>query len=134
VHLEAWLQEGEKTAVGQHVFLKSRPFKSWLGASLVFVWFACGILFLGILEGKYRSVFPTLGDGKLEVVLRRYGDQFVLAKVDVDSHLLLPEFRLVKADELKDRLVMRRIGPLAKQELKQYRPTATAASKLPRPR
>ena len=67
----------------------------------------CGLLGLGVARG--RTTFPFIGDSG-DAIFRRYGDSFVVGRFDPHSGQLLSEFRLVKADELKERIVMRNIG------------------------
>ncbi len=64
---------------------------------------------IGFGEARGRSFFPFLGDTN-EAILRRYGDVLVIGRFDPQSGNLLNEFRVVKADELKERIVVRHIG------------------------
>jgi len=64
---------------------------------------------MGFGEARGRTVFPFLGDTN-EAILRRYGDILVIGRFDLQSGYLLSEFRVVKADELKERIIMKRVG------------------------
>jgi hypothetical protein len=72
----------------------------------------------GYRQAKGRTVFPFLG-GTAEVILRRYGDSFVIGRIDQDSGKLLSEFRLVKADDMKDKIIMKNVGKLVPMAIKR---------------
>jgi hypothetical protein len=57
-------------------------------------------LTLGRLEAKAQTQFAFV-DESSEVILRRYGQRYVLAKYDGARGLILPKFRVVLVDELK---------------------------------
>ena len=86
---------------------------------LVFLITAVWLCFIvGIENARGRSTFPFLGDSS-EVILRRYGESFVIGRIDQNSGKMLSEFRLVKADDLKDRIVMKNVGKIEQMKVRQ---------------
>ncbi len=69
-------------------------------------------LFKGWGDAKSRNTFTFL-ENSPEAILRRYGDTFVVGRFDPKSGKLLAEFRLAKIDDVKNRLVVRRIGTVS---------------------
>lgn len=55
---------------------------------------------LGRAEAMWESSFAVTSDSG-ELVIRRYGDQFILAKYDASSRRLTGQFRLVNAGDFK---------------------------------
>jgi hypothetical protein len=88
---------------------KDTQMRKWQGYTGLFLLpiVLCGLW--GVGEARSRSVFPFIGDST-EVILRRYGDTLVIGRFDQQTGYLLNEFRVVKADEIKDRIVMRKVG------------------------
>jgi len=100
---------------------------------------------VGLGEARGKSAFPFLGDTN-EAILRRYGDVLVIGRFDPKSGYLLNEFRVVKADELKERIVMREVGSVwpvtvKRQDVRallppaanKQEPTPPATHKAPEP-
>jgi hypothetical protein len=80
-------------------------------------------LLMGRGQANSRSVFPVVeSGGRTEVVLRRYGDQFVLAKYDPTQHRLNPEYRLVPVADLKETVKAKRLGALPEVKLEPVKP------------
>ena len=73
--------------------------------------------FLGDFEAKNRKQFAFLGDSS-EAIIHRYGDLLVIGRFDPQSGKLLADFRVLKADELKERIVMRRVEQVVPVDIK----------------
>lgn len=88
--------------------IRLQKIRNATGLALMAAWLST---WFGLGEAWSRDQFPFIGD-TTEAIVRRYGDMLVIGKFDPKSGYLLNEFRLVKVDKIKDRIVMRRVGAL----------------------
>lgn len=105
---------------------------------MAYAWcaFICLLLTLCVITGRgtarTRSTFPVISskDG-IEVILRRYGDYFVLAKYDPEKRSLVGEFRLVAATEFKDPFTVKHLGGIGQYTPSNLETTETTRGGLP---
>jgi hypothetical protein len=114
-HVRQWMKQ---PLPANHISVPTAMMHSFSYAvPLLFSIWLCSVL--GQTIASIRTTFPFIGDSN-EAILRRYGDAFVVGQFDPDSGQLLSEFRLVKADELKERIVMRNIGTVSPATLQRH--------------
>ena len=135
-HVKSWLKfDSQRPRTGIWIpkpLVVLLPYVVPLLASILF----CGFLGLGVARMLTR--FPFIGDSG-EVILRRYGDTFVFGRYDPESGELLADFRLIKADDLKERIVMRDIGAISpvqlrRQDVRKIKKPADEPKATPSPR
>lgn len=90
----------------EHLF-RTEGSKKFLNAlyAVAFLTVTCALL--GTWNAKTTNTYGFVNDN--EVILRRYGDNFLIGKFDTSKKLFRREFRLVPASDLKNKIVSRKM-------------------------
>ena len=107
--LANWLDAPEPEEMKRHTIFKSGFSKKLLSTILLIAVFAVGCNLIGTLLAKTRSSFGFVEDFEENVIIRKYGDRFLLAKYDWDRQSFVRQFRVIEMHDIKSPIVWRKL-------------------------
>jgi len=106
--LAKWLEEPERSEERQTMF-RSKTARQVRGAIILITIFSFISMFLGSLMAKTRTSFGFVGDFPENVIIRKYGDKYLLVAYDQVSGKFIKQFRLVDVALVQEAITWRKI-------------------------